>query len=334
MKASNCRISEDVRDNIDAIASRWVVRRRAGLDGADERELEQWLMADSAHREAFQRLTAMSDVLVRAEAKGATNIILSQLTIRAKKRRKRRAYGAAACALALLLAVALPWTSKDEAPTAVAQNFEPTRRLPDGSIVEIKQGAELKVQFGPAIRRVELVRGEAFFQVESDPSRPFVVRAGGVDVRAVGTAFNIQITTASIEVLVTAGKVGLADTKGESLLPRFHNGEVPVLIAGQKATIGPALSVRIAQVGAEDLQQLTWRMLRLEFDGVELGKAVEQFNRYNRRQIVLDGEAVRTSQISGAFLTNDPETFARLVAASLGLEIERRGENSIVLRKK
>jgi transmembrane sensor len=49
--------------------------------------------------------------------------------------------------------------------------------------------------------------GEAHFFVEKDPQRPFVVNAAGIDVRAVGTAFNVRIDPAAVEVLVTEGRV-------------------------------------------------------------------------------------------------------------------------------
>lgn len=324
---------------IDAIASRWVIRRQAGLDAAEERELAEWMAADPAHQKAFQRLAAMSAVLARAEKKGTKDFILTQLAVRTRKRQQRRtAYAVAASVLAFLLAVALPRVSQDEPAAVVAQGGESVRQLPDGSIVEVKPGTELNVQFEPAIRRVELVRGEAFFRVESNPSRPFVVRAGGVDVYAVGTAFNVRLDTAGtagIEVFVTEGKVGLDNTaSGESLLPRFHDVAVPVLVAGQKAFIDAALSVRVVQLGADGLHELTWSGRRLEFDRMELAKAVDQMNRSNRVQIVIEDEAVKTLQISGSFLIDDPETFARLAATSVGLEIERHDDGRIFLRKR
>lgn len=328
------------RENeVDAVASRWVIRYQAGLDVAEERELAEWLAVDSAHRESFQRLAAMNAVLVRAEMKGTKDFILTQLTVRKRKRRQRRtAYVAAASVLVFLLAVALPRMARDEPMASVAQGGGSIRRLPDGSMVEVKPGAELKVQFEPAIRRVELVRGEAFFRVESNPARPFVVRAGGVDVHAVGTAFNVRMDpaeTAGVEVFVSEGKVGLdSTTSGESLLPRFHDVAVPVLVAGQKAFIDAALSVRVVQIGADGLHELTWSGRRLEFDRMELAKAVDQMNRSNRVQIVIEDEAAKTLQISGSFLIDDPETFARLTATSVGLEIERHDDGRIFLRKR
>src|SRR5260370_1274200 len=68
---------------------------------------------------------------------------------------------------------------------------------------------------------VRLTRGEAHLAVAKDSSRPFIVTAGGVSVRAVGTAFNVRRVEQRVEVFVTEGKVRIdSAAKGESLLPR------------------------------------------------------------------------------------------------------------------
>jgi transmembrane sensor len=93
----------------------------------------------------------------------------------------------------------------------------------------------------------------------------------------------------------------------------------------------PAVVAEVAPV--EIKERLAWRIPRLEFDGVELARAVELLNRDNRLQISLDGAPLRSLHISGTFLSDDPRTFARLAAASLGLEVADRGPDEIVLRK-
>lgn len=333
---------------VEAAASAWVVRRRAGLDAAGEREFAAWLAADSAHAGALARLAALADALQRARTAGATDEIVTQLKIRERRRRSRRRTLAAVGAVAAIVLLAGWWTNLPRAASPLpavataAPSTELIRRLPDGSIVELNTGAEIAVKFEPAFRRVELVRGEAMFRVEKDAARPFIVRAAGVDVRAVGTAFSVRLTGAEVQVLVTEGKVGVDDAAhGRSLLPAVVAEPVPVLVAGQTITVEarPAAELLRAAVVAEVAlveirERLSWRIPRLEFDGVELARAVEQLNRDNRLQIFLEGAAIRSLRISGTFLADDPRTFARLAAASLGLEVAERGEGQIVLRKK
>jgi transmembrane sensor len=187
---------------------------------------------------------------------------------------------------------------------------------------------------------VTLRRGEALFRVKQDATRPFVVEAGGVAVRAVGTAFSVRLEAQSVHVLVTEGRVAVAGVAdGRSLLPEQFPGEaVPVLLAGQRIAIVAATGAAPQPARVEELAppsiaaQLAWRMARIEFEGITLAQAVAQLNRANSVQIVLADAAIGLQRISGTFAPDDPRTFARLAAASLGLETEDRGDGRIVLR--
>lgn len=331
----------------DAAAAQWVERRRHGLDVDGERELAAWLGASPLHAAALARLEAMADALRRARGSGAAAEIATLLKIRERKRRTRaRALAAAGAVAAIMLAFGAweraPREPQVSAPTQITSAAQPIRRLPDGSLVELKADAEIAVKFEPTSRRVELVRGEALFRVEKDASRPFIVRAGGIDVRAVGTAFSVRLSLAAVEVLVTEGQVGVDDpTRGRSLLPTAPAESPPVLVAGQSVlvelspvTTDAPRSVRVAQIEPAEIKaRLAWRIPRLEFDGIELARAVGQLNAANRQQITVEGDAVAQLRISGTFLADDPQTFSRLVAASLGLEAADRADGGIVLRK-
>src|SRR4051812_20643298 len=88
------------------------------------------------------------------------------------------------------------------APSAVV-SMPVQRVLPDGTMVQLKDDAEISVAYSPAVRRVVLLRGEAHFEVRHDSARPFIVAVDSVEVRAVGTAFVVQRRAADVEVLVT-----------------------------------------------------------------------------------------------------------------------------------
>lgn len=331
----------------DAVASLWVVRQRAGLDPADARELAAWIAADPRHEEAFSRLSAMAGVFQRARAAGTTGSIVSQLTLRARRRRVRRKALAASGAMALAAIFGLFWlrptiVSPPTSSADAAHAFEAIRRLPDGSLVELKEGADIAVKYEAGARRVELLRGEALFQVQQDAARPFLVRASGVEVKAVGTAFHVQVAQSAVVVVVTEGRVRVDDAaRGQSLLPAPSTEGAPVLNAGQKVTVAVAPSgavlpsPEIVQVGPEEIERnLSWRISRLEFEGEELARAVEQMNRQNRLQIVVGDDSIRRLRVSGVFLSHDPQTFVRLISATFDLRPESRGANEIVLRRK
>src|SRR5205814_7462486 len=99
----------------------------------------------------------------------------------------------------------------------------PTKQtLPDGSVVHLNTGAAISVAYTHSSRRVVLDRGEAHFQVEKSVT-PFVVAAHGIEVRAVGTVFSVQLMPQAVEVLVTEGRVAVDQSASNAPLPPSLN---------------------------------------------------------------------------------------------------------------
>ena len=126
------------------------------------------------------------------------------------RRRSRMAMGSGV--LALVLVGGLVWNSVwRQTPEVVSESSltaklsVPERRvLSDNSVIELKDGAQIDVDYSGGFRRVTLRQGEALFQVAKDASRPFIVEAAGVQFRAVGTSFSVQLAPEKqVEVLVT-----------------------------------------------------------------------------------------------------------------------------------
>jgi transmembrane sensor len=326
---------------IERTAAHWAVRRREGLDTAAMQEFMAWL-EHPEHGAAYERFAGMASVFERARATGASTALVTQLRARQLRRRQVRGaiFAAAACVALVFVLFSAPWARQDGA-TRVAQ-AEALRRLPDGSIVELRPGAELAVRYDAGVRRVELTKGEALFRVEKDASRPFIVRAKGVDVRAVGTAFNVRLDAASVEVLVTEGRVRVLNAeKGRSVLPSAPDVAEPVLSSGQRCVVAladdgpvPDIAAQVEALAPEQVRAtLAWRLPRLDFEGVRLGSAVEQLNAQNRVQLRLADPALATLRLSGTFSPDDPATFARLVAATFDLRVAESGEAIVLARE-
>ena len=326
----------------EATAAAWLMRRDAGLDAAGEREFAAWLAADSAHAEAYAQMSEVWSVFGRAVRRGASEAVVTQLAVRARRRRvrSRLTVGVVATAAAVLIVAFWPRRATEttgEPASAITRTFAPIRKLPDGSIVELNEGAELAVQYSAATRHVHLVRGEALFRVEKDAARPFVVLVGAVQVRAVGTAFNVRLETGAVEVLVKEGKVRVAPVlAGGEPAPREL--ESPLVEAGQRAVVNITGSnasgaVQIAAMAPAEMdERLAWRIPRLEFSDTELARAVELMNQHNRLQIVLGEPALGRLGISGVFRADNPVGFVRIVEKTLDLQAEYRGEREVVLR--
>lgn len=318
------------------------MRRDAGLTNAAGRELQDWLAADPRHQAAFTRLERTWAVFDRAGKKGLTDSIVTQLEKRARKRRSVRRGVSAVAVLALVATGIGFWLRPVPAPvTAVEVAFEPVRKLPDGSIVELNTGADIAVQYEVATRRVRLLKGEAHFRVEKDAARPFFVEAGGVEVRAVGTAFTVQLQPEKVEVVVTEGRVSVdkEPANAQTSTPSSQLQPPTFVDAGNSLTVDLSAKVEsaphIASMTEAQLdERLAWRIPRLEFGGMELGQAVALMNKQNRLQIILGEANIAGLRVSGTFRSDNPEGFVRIVEGTFDLQAERRGDNEIVLRKK
>ncbi len=330
-------------------AADWAIRRAVGLTGAEETELRCWLESDSDHVAALEEAEKTVGLIRRPREIGAAGVVLRELRGRQQARRQRRRVTAGAVVgLAAVAAVAfLPdFSAKQSAGPAapITVVVRPDRRtLPDGSVVQLNAGAEIRVEFTPGWRRVELVRGEALFSITSDAARPFVVTASAVEVRAVGTKFSVRHAATDVDVLVTEGRVAVART-GPSLAaagaasapigshePIYvgAGSRVSLPVDGTLATWIPIRRVSPAEIAGA----LAWRANRIEFTGTSLGEAVALFNDGGVTQVALAEPSLATLRISGIFWKDDPEAFARLIEMSLGLVVECPTPHRIVLRR-
>lgn len=198
---------------IAAAAAEWFARRDAGLSAAQDRALQRWLAADPRHGAALARLDSAWLTFGKPTRTGAADALCLELARRAARRRRRRV--GATAALAVLFAIGGFWRfprheERSGTLPATAVMIVPARQvLSDGSVVTLKDGAQIAEVFTSALRRVELRRGQAMFEVAKNPSRPFVVAAGEIEVRAVGTAFSVEFGVKAVEVLVTEGTVAV-----------------------------------------------------------------------------------------------------------------------------
>ncbi|HRG56163.1 MAG TPA: FecR domain-containing protein, partial [Lacunisphaera sp.] len=205
-------------------------------------------------------------------------------------------------------------------------------QLPDGSVIELNRGAVVTEHFTAGERRVRLERGEAHFQVAKDAARPFFVEAGGVAVRAIGTAFNVRLDQASVEVLVTEGKVSVAASSApgaEPVIPLMGMNERTVVSFAPAAPAPQVTLVPPAEIEA----RLAWQPRLLDFTSVPLPEIVAEFNRRNPVRLVLADDALRQLRLSATFRSDNVEGFVRLMESDFGMNVSWRDDDEIVLRQ-
>ncbi len=340
---------------IEAAAADWVTRCDAGLTAAEQQIFQDWLAADARHAEAFDRLSEAWAVFDRVQEGGAISAVLAGLERRARQRRTRRVQAAAAAAVVIF--AALLWVRLDEPTLEPAREDrsrlavnDRIRRLPDGSVVELKPGAEIAVHYEQAdVRRVTLVRGEAFFRVAKDAARPFFVESQGITVRAVGTAFSVQAQAAAVEIVVKEGAVDVGRntaTASDANPLRLAAGQkaiIPMMllrpamrIPGTSAAttaVEPAAAPTVETLTENDLEQrLSWRDTREVFSNTTLHEAAARLNRQNITQILIKDPAVGRLRVDGYFRSDNPEGFVRIVEESFGLQTEDLDGHTLLLR--
>lgn len=346
-------------------AAQWVLRHDRGLTAAEQDEFSQWLAADPAHRAAWaahrwgwDELDRLAGLQMSAQAVPDPDLL--------KRRPPRRSLFSLSVSLSVALAAAAMlvvgfyfWpraASSSAARSPVVAATAPLalierRELPDGSVVELNRGTVMDERFSAGERRVALRRGEAHFTVAKDAARPFIVEASGVSVRAVGTAFNVRLDPAAVDVLVTEGQVAVvpeasrqvaeggrtdADDIRQGTAHRPPSSGI-VVSAGERTVVVLAAS---ASAQAPEVQSVTpaeiearlaWQPRLLDFTNAPLPEILAEFNRRNPVRLVLGDSGLAKFRLSATFRSDNVEGFVRLMQSDFGLRAERRGDGEIAL---
>jgi len=305
----------------------------------DSKTVKWWDLSQS------QAGGGVPSVLNWAGEAGVSDEVLAVVEKQLKRRRRRRVVAACAAGTLAALVFAFGWElpRPAQAPAAnLAMLSAPARRvLSDGSVIELKDGADVDVQFGPQdpVRRVSLKRGEAHFQVAKNHLRPFVVEANGVEVRAVGTGFSVELGQGQVEVLVTEGRVSV-EKPAAGASPAEQAAALTYVDAGRRVVVDlsprrPSAEVSpVTAVSAVEFQdRMGWRVPRLDLSGTPLSEVVPIFKKNSGMAIVLGDPSIGEIKLSGVLRADNIDALLQLLASNYGITAERRGPSEIVLRR-
>ncbi|WP_312218466.1 FecR domain-containing protein [Brevundimonas sp.] len=299
-------------DDIHEEAARWFAAQRRGPMSLEERQAFDAWRADPLHQAALNR---MHEVWGELAAVGRVIPRARQRTIL-----RRRTAFAAVMALGLLGGLTVNAVWKFHQPSAVTGIGEQrSQELPDGSIVALNVVTRARYDINARERLVHLNEGEATFVVHKDPERPFLVRAAGYEVRAVGTAFNVRSRDHSLDVAVKEGMVQVRRLAGD---------DKPILLrAGQRIrvrdTAQPAqtpLKVTEIATGAVD----EWRQRVLTYEDAPVDQIVQDVNRFYERPIAVDPGLGRRHVTLRLVIDDRADTVKRL-ASLLNADVRSDG---------
>ncbi|WP_448663877.1 FecR family protein [Sphingomonas sp. CJ20] len=295
-------------DRIEDMAARWALRHP--LDATGRAALDAWLASDPRHQGALLRAMAGLSAVGRALAPAPE----AAEPEAAPRFGRRRLFAGMAGAIAASVAGMVGWQYLAVERVSTARGE--IRRLPlaDGSVATINTESTLRVDFASDTRRVALDRGQAWFQVAKDRTRPFVVDAGIAQARAVGTAFSVERRDDGVEIAVTEGVV--------AVWPTDADGAMTILEAGQFARFRPGAVTPVkGSAPAAITRALAWRGGEIALENETVASAVDQFNRYNRQQLVIVDPQLAGKRLVGLFQIDKPGDFAATLAASLDVAV-------------
>jgi transmembrane sensor len=328
---------------IEAEAAAWVARFDAGdVSARDQAAFQQWLNRSALHRDAiaaYGSLWAEFDALRSLTGTGEAE---QQISVRDShpvllERAKPWLVACAASVIAVVGATLL--FHPKPAGIATAKNHPSPALLPvhlsyetaighqkritlaDGSSVILNTNSRLEVDFVGKRRDVHLTRGEAYFEVVHDKTRPFTVYANNYVVRDIGTAFDVHLSkTGLVEVGVTKGSVEVAPANDAHGLEPAKSPDV--VVAGQDIVLGQKVERAEAVPSADMGRKLAWRQGQLIYTGEPLGEVLADVSRYSNIKIELADPALENLPVGGAFRTDQIEAIFAALENNFGVHAQ------------
>jgi transmembrane sensor len=329
-------VSKPIDDSVNEL----IVRCLAGEASPEEQKnLLEWTAASSANEQHFLAIRKTwqhtQDLYIKRKV-GELNVEAewSQFLKQAEKNNVRELPGRShpwlRAAAAVLFTIGIGWAAfyyANQSSEVVLETAEQTREitLPDGSRVSLNKNSMLSYDedFGEESRDITL-KGEAFFDVQRNPDKPFVIEAGETQVEVLGTSFNVSAyeERQQVEVVVATGLVKLkavAANKEVSLKP------------GDRGVYSKQ-SRELASVANSDVNFLSWKTRKIVFEDSDLRTVIETLNKIYGANISMVDAVPATCVVTVTFDGQSLEAVLNVLENTLSLTIRRSGNRIEILK--
>lgn len=337
------------KDQLWSEATLWFARMRSPDAEEFRPAFEEWLSRGALHRRYYNRASEhwLHGTAAFAEERAQIHGHEHHLAGPPRDRRKRGAIAVIVAASVLVVGstiIIATWTggigdrhpqvASAQLPTnatqvATASGEQRAVRLGDGSLVGLGGNTLLRVQLGTAMRRLQLDRGVARFDVAHE-TRPFVVFAGGGSITAHGTLFDVGLSpNRRVSVRLIKGSIDVsfptsATTKRQALRHTLRPGET---VSFEAAAAGPSGDA-IAEPSQPTVETAH------DYRDTRLADIVDEANRRATVPIRFGNPAIGAKLVSGRFRIDDTALLAERLAALFDLAVDRSSTSAIVLRSK
>ena len=318
----------------DIAAAAWDARLRSPNCGDEERAAYAvWRDQCPENADAFDRLQQLFSALRRESENLELRALREKsLSYTGNSRWKVALSACAAVTVAAIIGIVvsgLPATTEPADTVAsidsVVEAYLPpfyeteigtqkTIDLEDGSSATLNTNSLVHVRYSGNERRIELLRGQALFEVEKDPERPFIVAAGGREIVAIGTIFDVRLEEDDLSVILVEGEVEVIETVAGGSAAQQNRPSTTRLMAGQKL-VAMSASSRSSVAATDAVAETLWRQGRVFFVDRSLREAVAEISRYSEKPLVAVDPNLDKLRVNGMFRTDDPQNFLTAVEA-------------------
>ncbi len=292
-------------DPVWQAAMDWLLQCHAAPHDASLQQAHaRWLAADERHAVAWRK--AEKVWLLSGHLEPLETPVPRPLPAPVQARRSWRGRAMAALALAACVLLLVRPTPPTDHASPLGEHL--TVRLSDGSRIELGSDSAIRVAFEPGTRGVTLLRGQAFFEVSHDASRPFTVQAADVKVRVIGTAFDVDLSHNAVVVAVQSGAVQVRDGRGELAVPALGPGDSLRLGLDQS----PPQRTRLPPG-----QVAPWRQWQLLVNDRPLREVIEELRDYYPGTLLLVDRTLGERRVTASLNLRSPVTALQLAIAPL-----------------
>ncbi|MEQ6166177.1 FecR domain-containing protein [Ekhidna sp. MALMAid0563] len=288
----------------------------------EESRLSALLDESEANKQYYAELVKVWDGTEKVAGITPTEINEEWIRLRGeirKSQKKSFSFMKIAASIALLTAIGVSFflLKGDNTENLVAEQIQ-EQTLEDGSIVTLNADSELRYpkNFSNEASREVRLKGEAYFEVEKNPEKPFVIKTPTVEVQVLGTSFSVRSREgeSTSSVVVSSGSVAVK-----------YGGNRLELKPNEKAILDRS-SGRLFKVTNDDPNYLSWKTKQFVFDDTSLEKVVANLSSAYQVNIQLMSENMSECPVTVSFDNQSLDTILEVLKATLDLSVEKTSE--------
>ncbi len=311
-----------IKERISEEAATWLVRLNSQDTSTEVHgEFADWLAASPLHKDAFDETLLLWEGLAVVRDLPLPDSPAIPPIGEAKHRSTRGFYWLAGSLAASVLVTAMLLLTPPSGRYLTEHGEITQVSLPDGSFVDLSTETELSIKLNKSRRSINLLKGQAFFEVAKDPARPFVVHTPFGEARAIGTTFEVNTLDNRLQVTVTEGVVEVSTAEG--VAERISTDQQIQIDQG----IVTRRTVDAASVSA-------WQDGRLVYDGIPLAQLISDLNRYLPMKMTIADPTLADTPVSAVLKIEDQELMLRALSHSLPLRWQPVSDNLIIIQAK